>query len=133
MAGHVRVIAWLHVVFGALGLCVAVAMLVLFGGIAGLVGLTGHSPDARVAIPILGVVGSVLAFVIALVSLPGLIAGIGLLNLRPWARILTIILSALHLLNVPLGTALGVYSLWALLSAEGARLFEQPAVLAHPR
>jgi hypothetical protein len=27
---------------------------------------------------------------------------------------------------VPLGTALGIYSLWALLSVEGARLFDQP-------
>jgi hypothetical protein len=134
MATHIRVIAWLHIVFGGLGLLCALAALLFFGGIAGLIGMTIHSPDARVAIPIAGVLGGVAFVVIALIALPGLIAGIGLLGFRPWARIVTIILSAIHLINVPVGTVLGVYGLWALLSTEGARLFEQPPpVVVQPR
>ena len=58
-----------------------------------------------------------------LLSLPGIIAGIGLLKFRPWARILTIVLSALNLMNIPFGTILGVYGLWVMLSDEGSRLF----------
>ena len=127
MASHIRVVAWLHIVFGALGLCAALVALLFFGGLASLVGVTDHSSDARVAVPILGVIGGIAFVVIAAVSAPGLTAGIGLLRYRSWARILAIILSAIHLFNVPLGTALGVYSLWALLSAEGSRLFDQPA------
>jgi hypothetical protein len=127
MASHIRVIAWLHIVFGALGLVVAVVALLFFGGMAGLVGVTDHSSDARVAVPVLSLIGGIAFVVIAALSVPGLAAGIGLLRYRPWARILAIILSALHLLNVPLGTALGIYSLWALLSVEGARLFDHPA------
>lgn len=126
MASHIRVIAWLHIVFGALGLLVAVVALLFFGGMAGLVGVTDHSADARVAVPVLSLIGGIAFVVIAALSVPGLAAGIGLLRYRPWARILAIILSALHLLNVPLGTALGIYSLWALLSVEGARLFDRP-------
>jgi hypothetical protein len=62
------------------------------------------------------------AFILML-SLPGVIAGIGLLKYRPWARILTIVLSVLNLMNIPFGTILGVYGLYVMLSAEGARLF----------
>lgn len=132
MATHIRVVAWLHIVFGALGLCAALVALLFFGGLAGLVGIADHSSDARVAVPVLGIIGGVAFVVIAVLSLPGLIAGIGLLSYRPWARIVTIILSALHLFNVPLGTAVGVYSLWALLSTEGARLFDQPPRFVEP-
>ena len=43
-----------------------------------------------------------------------LIAGIGLLLLRSWARLLTIVLGILDLVSIPLGTALGIYTLWVL-------------------
>jgi len=56
-------------------------------------------------------------------SLPGIVTGIGLLRLRPWARILGIVLSALSLLMVPFGSLLGIYGLWVLLSKDTERLF----------
>ncbi len=99
----------MHIVFGALGLFGALVVLLVFGGIAGIVGISApHDADAMRAIPILGIVGTVIAVFVLLLSLPGLIAGFGLLRLRPWARILTIVLSALNLLNVPIGTALAL-------------------------
>jgi hypothetical protein len=58
-----------------------------------------------------------------IVSLPCIIAGFGLLRYRQWARTLTIVLSAVNLMNVPLGTALGLYGLWVLLSPETEPLF----------
>ena len=67
------------------------------------------------------------AFMLIL-SLPGVVAGIGLLQYRPWARILTIVLSALNLMNIPLGTILGIYGLWVMLSEDGSRLFAQPRI-----
>ena len=45
----------------------------------------------------------------------GLIAGWGLLERQTWARVLAIILGFLSLLHPPLGTALGIYTLWVLL------------------
>ena len=47
-----------------------------------------------------------------------LMAGWGLLERQPWARMLAIVLGVLHLINVPFGTALGAYTLWVLLPAE---------------
>jgi hypothetical protein len=118
---HVKVLAALYIVFGILGTLLAFGMMALlsFIGIAG----AASDPEAWPAIPILGITGAALgAFLLAL-SLPGIIAGIGLLKFRPWARILTIVLSVLNLFNVPWGTILGAYGLWVTLSQEGARLF----------
>ena len=52
-----------------------------------------------------------------------------LLGYKEWARILTIILSCLHILNIPFGTALGVYGLWVLFSPESVAIFERRARL----
>jgi hypothetical protein len=56
-------------------------------------------------------------------SVPGIIGGIWLLKRRPWARILVLIVGALGLIDFPLGTALGVYTLWALVHDETVELF----------
>ena len=48
-------------------------------------------------------------------SLPGLITGIGLLKFQPWARIVGLVFGAINLINIPFGTILGVYGLWVLL------------------
>ena len=57
-----------------------------------------------------------------ILMIPCVVLGIGLLKLRPWTRSLGTIVAILELLNFPLGTALGVYALWVLLSPETDRL-----------
>lgn len=131
MRDHVRILGWLNIVLGGLGLLGAVIVFLVFGGIAGIVGIAGHDdPDAvRMAVPVLGVLGTVIPLIIAVLSLPGIIVGVGLLRFEGWARILGIILSALNLLHVPLGTLLGIYGLWVLLQPETERLFmSRPSV-----
>jgi phage shock protein PspC (stress-responsive transcriptional regulator) len=49
----------------------------------------------------------------------GFSAGWGLMHREPWARTLTLVLAFLVLfINIPLGTAVGVYTLWVLLPSE---------------
>lgn len=48
----------------------------------------------------------------------GIAIGWGLLARQPWARMLTIVFGALSLVDIPFGTALGIYTLWVLLPAE---------------
>jgi hypothetical protein len=52
------------------------------------------------------------------------------MSYKPWARILIIVLSALELISIPFGTALGIYGLWVLLTKDGAQLFGQTPVVA---
>lgn len=133
MATHIKVIGILHIVMGAIGVLIGLAFLLFFGGLAGVVGLGDRTHDNLAAIPILGMIGGFLFILIAVLSLPGIIAGIGLLQFRPWGRTLGIILSAVHLFNVPFGTALGVYGLWALLTPEAEALFRREPIPATQR
>lgn len=122
MEGHIKAVGILNIIMGAFGILIALAILLAFGGIAGIVGASGD-PEAQVAIPILGVIGFAIFVIVAVTSLPLLIAGWGILNYREWARILGIVLAAINLLNVPIGTAIGVYSLWVLVQDRTAQMF----------
>ncbi len=57
----------------------------------------------------------------------GLAAGWGLLERQPWARMLAIVLGCVNLVEMPLGTALGVYTLWVLLPAKSEEEYKQIA------
>jgi hypothetical protein len=124
MQQHVKILAVLHIVLGSLGILAGMIALAVLGGLATLANL-GQSDFAGGSV--LGLIGVFAFLVLLCLSVPGLIAGIGLLTYQPWARILTIIISALELPAFPLHTALGIYGLWVLLSNEGAVLFSRPA------
>jgi hypothetical protein len=128
MAQHVKILGILHIVLGGLGVVGATIVLMIFGGLSALAGLSDHAGDGLPAVPVLGAIGGFVFILILVLSLPGLIIGIGLVQFRPWARVPGIILSALDLLSIPLGTALGVYGLWVLLNRETEQLLAAPPV-----
>ena len=125
MRDHIRILGWCFIVYSAIIVLVGVGIgsIVLFGGVI--------SGDHE-AIFITGAVGAAIATFLIIIALPGMLAGIGLLKLRPWARVVAIIVGVLHILSFPLGTALGIYTLWVLLNAETETLFrgQQLAVAA---
>jgi hypothetical protein len=123
MQTHVKVLGVVYLAFGACMLLGALFLVLTMGSVAGIVGATAEPRDAAVAIPILGLAGTALATMLGIFSLPSLITGYGLLYFRQWARIVGIVLSAVNLINVPLGTVVGAYGLWVLLNKETERLF----------
>jgi len=70
-------------------------------------------------------VAGVLVFVVLLliVGLLPLLAGYAFRKRRPWARPLGIALAAVSLINIPVGTALGIYSIKFLGSEGGVKLY----------
>lgn len=56
-----------------------------------------------------------------------LMAGWGLLERQPWARMLAIVLACFNLLHVPFGTALGIYTLWVLLPSRSEEEYRELA------
>jgi len=55
----------------------------------------------------------------------GFIAGWGLLQHEPWARVVVLVVAFVSLFtNVPFGTALGIYTMWVLLPAESEQEYE---------
>jgi hypothetical protein len=122
MTTHVKVLGVLYIVLSGLGVCAALFMGLLFGTAGGVVAANADH-DAAAALPFIGLAGSALVIFLLAVSLPGLITGIGLLKFQPWARIVGIVLAAINLINIPIGTILGAYGLWVLLNKETERLF----------
>ena len=129
MQTHVKVVAVAFIVFGALGVFAALVLMTIVGGAAGIVGIGAEAEDAAFALPIIGLTGTLLASFLLAISVPGLITGFGLLSWKPWARVLGIVLCAIQLFNIPLGTVLGIYGLWVLLNNDTERLFSSPPVI----
>ena len=116
-ATHIQVLGWLHIGLAAVLVVVGTFALLLFGGI----GLA--SQDAQ-ALGILGCFGLVGVGFFLCLALPGLAAGYGLLKHRPWGRVVTIIVAAFNLVNIPIGTAVGVYALWLLTHPQAEAYFD---------
>ena len=65
------------------------------------------------------------AYVFLAAGVLGIMAGWGLLERRPWARTLAIVLGCVGLLDMPFGTALGIYTLWVLLPAQSEEEYQK--------
>jgi hypothetical protein len=79
---------------------------------------------------VLNIVPIILVFIgalILIVSIVGIIGAVGVIKKKEWGRITLLVVSFLHLIHIPLGTILGVYSIWVLLNDETIRLFN-PAI-----
>ena len=58
----------------------------------------------------------------------GFVAGWGLTQREPWARVVVLVLAFVSLFtNIPFGTALGIYTMWVLLPAESEQEYEAMA------
>jgi hypothetical protein len=125
MTGHVRALAVLQIVYSSMGLLLGIVVFMLFGGIATIVGFNASIDDSMVAVPILTFIGGIASSVLILLSLPRLIAGIGLWKFQNWGRILTFVVSILGLIDFPVGTGLGIYALWVLTHRDTLPLFQQ--------
>ena len=82
------------------------------GGLAGLVAARGAETSVGVALLLLGL-GVSYAF-----------AGWGVRGLRPWGRIIGILLAGFGLLGFPVGTLINAYILYLFLSKKGRTIYE---------
>ena len=121
MERQINLIGILWIVMGGLSLILGFLGFLFFFGVSFIPDLGREAPF------ILRTVGTVAVFFFVLLGLPKIIAGIGLLKKKEWARILTLIVSFINLLNIPLGTALGIYSIIILLKEESIQYFNSPA------
>ena len=111
---HIKLIGILHIVHSVL---VGVVGLFIFGVLT----LIGAVSGDETALLVLSLIGTIVGFFFVLVTLPGLVGGIGLVMNQSWGRILTLVVSFLKLLDIPIGTALGVYSIVILFRDDAPR------------
>ncbi|WP_128912490.1 hypothetical protein [Granulicella sibirica] len=60
------------------------------------------------------------------------LVGYGLFERRPWGRTTAIVMSILSMIHFPIGTALGIFTLWVLAPASSALEYESIADRSRP-
>jgi hypothetical protein len=119
MKKHVTAVAAIQIGFSTLWLIGAIALhfILVFAR-----NQTGG--DDNVGVQVLTLISIILPLFVGVIALIGLIGGIGLLSYKQWGRVMTIIVSALGCFNIPIGTLIGVYSIWVLMQDETVKLFQ---------
>jgi hypothetical protein len=111
---HVRLVGILWMAYSALHVVAGVAVLVVAQVVFGRAIHISNGPPPEVTVwlrPLLSVIG----WLILAKAAAGFFAGWGLLKREEWARVVALVVGFIALLNVPIGTALGIYTLWVLL------------------
>ena len=122
MQTHVKVLGVLFLVSAGFLAFLAVAFPLGLGIIGALVGRSGD-PDAATGVAVMGLVGTGLGIFMGVLALVWGICGYGVLKHKSWARIFAIILCAMSLVKIPIGTAFGIYGLWIMFNKETEAMF----------
>ncbi len=113
---HNKTLATLHFIYAAMhGLGLAALVLLVF---VSLITLPGASPGSS-----FWIIFASLTVVISLFVWPPLVVGYGLLKRKAWARPLGIASAVVSLINIPIGTALGIYAIRFFKSEGGLRMY----------
>jgi len=117
MKKHITLVAAFQIGFSTIGLVGATILFFVFSFAGSFV------EDVDTAGHVLRFIGTFLPAMILLTSLLGLLGGIGLLSFQRWARILVMVIAAIGCFAFPIGTIIGVYTLWVLMQDDSAKLF----------
>lgn len=115
MESHVKIVAILMIVWGALA---AVSTLIMLG-------VTGIGAQAQMPGFMQGLMGffAILLGALAALSIGG---GYGMINHEPWSRNLAFAVAILSLFSFPIGTAFGIYALWVITRPGAKRILAGP-------
>ena len=126
MKKHIELLAILQITYSALGLIGMMIVSALLSG-AGALAMITESSGGPIAHTIIAAITAIVLCVAFVVCIPGIIGGIGLLKMRNWARILSLIVAVFNVLRIPLGTSLSIYAFWVLMQEETIQLFKPKA------
>ena len=116
VADHRQLLGILWTVYAMLHVLIAGAVFVLANTFFRHLAQMPQHPNA----PPLTFLTPLMSFISIAILGKGLLAlagGIGLMQKQHWARMITLVSAFLGVLSIPVGTALGVYTMWVLLSA----------------
>jgi hypothetical protein len=138
MEKHIQLVGILNIVYRSLSLLGSIVLFILAG-------LFGEFFDALVRwgsirpheipvdlLEIIPIILTVIGILVFIVSTIGIIAAVGVLRRKEWGRILLLVVSFFNLLRIPLGTILGIYTIWVLLNNDTIKLFNNPVVPPAP-
>ncbi len=139
MEKHIQLVGILNIVYRSVAFLGGILLLILAAGfwqffdyLVGVGAIRLHEIPMEL-INLVPIVLTCVGILVILLSVLGILAGAAVLKRREWGRILLLVISFFTLIRVPLGTALGVYSIWVLLNDGTIRAFNPaPSSVAPP-
>lgn len=129
MEKHIKLVAVLNIVYRSILIVGSIALFIIaavFGRIMDFVERNGdlRADDVpRELLDIVPIILVVIGVILAVISIIAIIGSVGLMRKQEWGRITLIVVSVFNLMHIPVGTALGVYTLWVILNEEIVRMF----------
>ena len=102
---HQKIIGAIFIAYGAINLLGGIIMLAA-GNIVSVV------VDEMEVVQLVTIFSRLLGSTLVITSVPGIIAGIGYIQEKDWARNIGLIMGIVYLIFIPIGTVIGIYTIW---------------------
>ncbi|HRG09986.1 MAG TPA: hypothetical protein PLJ08_15530 [Cyclobacteriaceae bacterium] len=112
MENHNRILGFIYIISGALQILTMIFLYAFFSAFFPFLSEEAGPDGAWVFEWLLPFIGTIAVCVVIVFAIPGIIAGAGLLNHKKWALTLALILGIFKLFSFPIGTAIGIYTIW---------------------
>jgi len=123
---HSTIVGWLQIAYSMVWIVAGVFLVTLILGV-------GTAIQDAVAQRILSTTASAIGGLLILLSVPGVVAGFGLLRRASWARILALVLAVFELAAFPIGTVLAGYTAFVLSQHSAPEVFGPCCALEESR
>ena len=112
MEAHKRILGILFMVSGILQIVFLLALSVFVSTLFPMIFEHADVDDQWALVWIVPFISTIVTVLILLMSIPSIIGGIAVLNNKKWGLTLVLILGCFKLFSFPVGTALGIYTIW---------------------
>jgi hypothetical protein len=112
MESHKRILSILYIVTGSFQLLLYIFLIALFSTFFPMIADEAGDEGRLILQMISTFLPALFVGLIILSSFPSIIGGVALLNGRKWALTLLLVIGCFKLLSFPIGTALGIYTIW---------------------
>src|SRR5882672_3941100 len=112
MEAHKRILGILYIISGALHILGWIFVSTLFAILFPAIFEHANIEQEWILIWVVPFIRVIAVFAILLFSIPSIVGGWGILNQKKWALTLVLILGCFKLFSPPMGTALGIYTIW---------------------
>lgn len=112
MENHKRILGFIYIISGSVQILGMILLATLFELFIPFISELAEPEAQWVFAWLLPFIRIIAIGVVLLFAIPAIIAGAGLLNQKKWALTLVLILGCLKLFSFPIGTAIGIYTIW---------------------
>lgn len=112
MESHKRVVGILYIVTGVLQFIIMLLVSVLISSLIPFIADNAEENARWVFDWLVPFINIIAAIVIIFFSIPSVVSGAALLQGKSWALTLLLILGCFKLFSFPIGTAIGIYTIW---------------------